>query len=429
MQAKLVSTQPNTLLTNIKFSSGTIALPTTIMHFSTGLLALAALLANPVFGHMVMKSPVPYGKSTLQNGPLLADGSDFPCKQRQGVYDAEGADNVLEIGASNPLIFTGGATHNGGSCQVSLTTDLAPTKNSKWMVIKSIEGGCPAPAGIGNCGTLATDTCASTFQYTIPEGIAPGKYTIAWSWINHTGNREFYMNCGPATIVQAKKKRYNPNAVVRRQTQFPDMFVANIPSINDCTTPEGKDYAYPNPGEQVQQAGDPAALTKLSCNAGGNNAAQQPTAAGGSAPTAAAGGESSAAITSAFAAATGGSESAPSASAGVFAQPSVSVANVQPGEPSPAATSAAAAPAAAATGSTSGSSSSSASGSCTVGDWNCLDGKSYQRCFGAGQWSATMQLAAGMTCTPGVSANLAMAPGKAKRAVRVSEGLFDGYVN
>lgn len=397
------------------------------MQFSTGLLALAAFLANPVFGHMVMKSPVPYGKSTLNNSPLDPSGSDFPCKQRPGAFDAEGADNVLEIGASNPLTFTGGATHNGGSCQVSLTTDLEPTKNSKWMVIKSIEGGCPAPAGIGNCGTLASDTCASTFDYTIPEGIAPGKYTIAWSWINHTGNREFYMNCGPATVVAPKKKRYNPNPVVRRQTQFPDMFVANIPSINDCTTPPDADYAYPNPGEQVQRAGT-GALSTLVCGAGGNNAAQQPTAAGGSAPTAAAAGASSAVVTSAPVAATGGFGSAPSASAGVFAQPSV--ANVQPGDPSPAATSAAAPAAPAATGSTTGSSSSGASGSCTVGDWNCLDGKSYQRCFGVGTWSPTMQLASGMTCTPGISANLAMTPGKAKRVVRVAtEGVFDAYRN
>ena len=403
------------------------------MQFSTSLVALAAFLANPVFGHMVMKSPVPYGKSTLQNGPLLADGSDFPCKQRPGVYDAEGADNVLEIGKSNPLVFTGGATHNGGSCQVSLTTDLEPTKNSKWMVIKSIEGGCPAPAGIGNCGTSPTDSCASTFEYTIPEGIAPGKYTIAWSWINHTGNREFYMNCGPATVVGSKKKRYNPNPVVRRQSQFPDMFVANIPSVNDCTTPEGSDYAYPNPGDQVQRAGQPDALTTLACGAGGNNAAQQPTAAGGSAPTGAAAGVSSAIVTSApaAAAATGGFASAPSVSAGVFAP--VSVATVQPGAAPTPATSAAAPAAPAATGSTTGSSSSSntsgASGSCTVGDWNCLDGKSYQRCFGAGTWSTTMQLAAGMSCTPGVSANLAMAPGKSKRVVRVAGGLFDGYNN
>ena len=397
------------------------------MQFSTGLLALAALLVNPVFGHMVMNSPVPYGKSTLNNSPLDPSGSDFPCKQRPGAFDPEGADNVLEIGASNPLTFTGGASHNGGSCQVSLTTDLEPTKNSKWMVIKSIEGGCPAPSGIGNCGTSASDTCASTFDYSIPEGIAPGKYTIAWSWINHTGNREFYMNCGPATIVAPKKKRYNPNPVVRRQNQFPDMFVANLASVNDCTTPEGSDYAYPNPGEEVQRAGT-GPLVTLACGAGGNNAAQQPTAAGGSAPTAAAADASSAVATSAAVAATAGFGSAPSASAGVFAQPSV--ANVQPGDPSPAATSAAAPAAPAATGSTSGSSSSGASGSCTVGDWNCLDGASYQRCFGAGTWSPTMQLASGMTCTPGISANLAMAPGKAKRVVRVAtEGVFDAYRN
>ena len=36
------------------------------------------------------------------------------------------------------------------------------------------------------------------------------------------------------------------------------MFVANIPSINDCTTLEGADYACPNPGEDTERAGHPA---------------------------------------------------------------------------------------------------------------------------------------------------------------------------
>ena len=383
----------------------------------TSIVVLAGLLANAIYGHMIMKSPVPYGKSTLNNSPLQANGSDFPCKQRPGVYDPEGANNILEIGQPNQLSFMGGATHDGGSCQVSLTTDLEPTRNSRWMVIKSIEGGCPAPAGNGNCGNSATDACASTFEYTIPEGFAPGKYTIAWSWINHTGNREFWMNCGPAEIVGAQKKPHVPTPVGRRQTHFPDMFVANIPSINDCTTPEGYDYAYPDPGEVVDRAGEPSALFPLSCGANSNNATQHTAAAAAPAGDPRSG--------------FGNSTSAASASGDAFA--AVSITDISSGESSTPATSAAAL---AATGlifdsrsDTKSSSSSSSPSSCTVGDWRCIDGKSYQRCARTGTWSSTIALPSGMQCKPGISSSFEWGPSKSKRVVRVAEGLFDGYNN
>ena len=399
------------------------------MQFSTSLIAFVALYLNTVQGHMVMKSPVPYGKSTLNNSPLVADGSDFPCKQRAGVYELEGASNILEIGASNTLSFTGGATHNGGSCQVSLTTDLEPTKNSKWMVIKSIEGGCPVAAGTGNLSDDPNGSGAATFQYTVPDGIAPGKYTIAWTWINHTGNREFYMNCGPADVVGAKKKRYNPNPIVRRQSNFPDLAVINLSGVNSCRNTEGNDFVYQDGGADVEKNGA-GPFETLTCGQSAGGAAQAPAATG--AATGAASVASSVA-TSAPAAGTGDAGTAPSASAGVFA--TVSVATVQVGEPTP--ISAVAAPAAPAstgsTGSTGSSSNSSsgsstgATGSCTAGDWNCLDGVSFQRCVAGGTWSATMPISAGMKCTVGTSSTLNWAPGKVKRVVRTNTGLFDGY--
>jgi len=157
-----------------------------------------------VNAHMIMLSPTPYGMSTLDNSPLNATGSDFPCKQRSGVYDAEGASNIMVIGEPQTLSFMGSAVHGGGSCQVSLTTDLQPTQNSRWMVIHSIQGGCPSNV-TGNLDGDASSLGAAVFQYTIPSGISLGQYTIAWSWVNKVGNREFYMNCGPATIVAAKK--------------------------------------------------------------------------------------------------------------------------------------------------------------------------------------------------------------------------------
>jgi hypothetical protein len=258
-------------------------------------IAVAASMASFVQGHMIMKSPVPYGKSSLNNSPLAGDGSDFPCKQRSGVYDAEGASNVAAIGEPQTLSFIGGATHGGGSCQVSLTTDLQPTKNSKWMVIKSIEGGCPSDAE-GNLSGNPSDTGASTFQYTIPEGIAPGEYTIAWTWFNHIGNREMYMNCAAVTVTGGSSSK-------RDLSSLPAMFVANVG--NGCSTAEGSDVAFPNPGQQVDDVSAKTAAPVGNCPAGnsGGSAPSNPEAPASSAAPAPAPPASSAAPVSSSAAA------------------------------------------------------------------------------------------------------------------------------
>jgi hypothetical protein len=442
-------------------------------------LAVAAFLAVAAEAHMMMQSPVPYGKSTLNNSPLDGGGADFPCKQRPGVYDAEGASNVAAIGEPQTLSFIGGATHGGGSCQVALSTDLQPTKQSKWMVIKSIEGGCP-DSFPGNMNDDASSTAAATFQYTIPEGIAPGEYTIAWTWFNHIGNREMYMNCGPMTVTGAKKKRYAPAPKVsKRQTSFPDIYVANIDN-KQCQTPDSVDLIFPNPGADVQTAGNgPYATPTCDIGNNGNNAAQQPT---GSAPAAASGGYGGSAAgppaptdapasTPGFAGGNSGQYSqapggdnngqytAGSPSAGSFASGADSVPTSTPTPSSSSSadglqvipTSAAAgqtftpatpvspsqtltaprytnssvpqiAPGntAAPTGSSSTSDSTGTAGQLTgpcsnEGDWNCIDGSSFQRCA-SGSWSATIPLR-GMKCTPGETGtnNFAMTPAKAKR--------------
>jgi hypothetical protein len=396
--------------------------------------ALVALLGASavVNGHMIMKTPKPFGSPN--NSPLDASGSDFPCKG--GPYDRSSVQNVMAIGEPQTLSFTGSAVHGGGSCQVSLTTDLQPTKDTKWMVIKSIEGGCPASVA-GNLPADPNGSGASTFQYSIPDGIAPGEYVIAWTWINKIGNREFYMNCGPATVTAAKKKRYVPNGVslARRQSSFPDMFVANIASVNDCTTPESFDYDYPNPGADVQSAGT-GPYTTLACGAaGGNNPAPKPTGAAGAggsgSPTGApatptgetgtgdagtdnagpgnagsgnagdgsspgnAGPGNGGSRTGAPGSFATGSAPLPS---GVGSAPDSSV----PAPESPAPVESEPAPPASTGSLTPPASGSSTSGACSdEGAWVCLPGgTSYQRCA-SGSWTPVMPLAAGTQCTPG----------------------------
>ena len=297
------------------------------MRFTLSFIALAALYVLPASAHMKMATPVPFDKSSLDNSPLIADGSDFPCKHKPGqAYNAEGASNVMPIGANQTLSFIGSAVHGGGSCQISLTTDNPPTQSTKWMVIHSIEGGCPASAA-GNLPENPNGGGASQFQFSIPEGIKAGDYVLAWTWFNKIGNREMYMNCAPVTVTGGSKKR-DENADIapstlteRADATFPNMFVANIPAGNPCTVQESHDVKFPNPGNSVQQAGNAADLLAApsACPADGGM-----TGGGGSgtpASSAPAGGAPSTPVASSPVAATTLATSTLAASAGSFLQP------------------------------------------------------------------------------------------------------------
>lgn len=74
------------------------------------------------------------------------------------------------------------------------------------MVIHSIEGGCPTSSA-GNIGEDAGALDPTTFEYSVPQGIAPGQYALAWTWFNKVGNREMYMNCAPIVVTGGSKKR------------------------------------------------------------------------------------------------------------------------------------------------------------------------------------------------------------------------------
>lgn len=200
----------------------------------TTLFAAVLAMASTSSAHMFIESPVPF--AGVSKSPLEPNGSNFPC---QGSSYQITTMNEWTVGSDVTVSFPADqtATHGGGSCQISVSKDKAPTKDSKWKVIHSIEGGCPT-TGSGNGGTLGT------FGFTVPESLPEGQLTMAWTWFNKVGNREMYMNCAPIKVSGGSGSGFD---------SLPDMATANIGG--SCTTSEGADYTFAKPGKSVAKLG------------------------------------------------------------------------------------------------------------------------------------------------------------------------------
>lgn len=196
--------------------------------------------------HMKMSSPVPFDVDVLDNSPLKPDGSDYPCKTC-GYKISEM--NTIAAGSDSTLQLSGSAIHGGGSCQIAISMDKTPTRDSKFKVITTYEGDCPPAAGT-----------ALTFK--IPKEFPTvDRATLAWTWFNRIGNREMYMNLAPIKITGGSDNQDYYKSLT-------DLFVANIPAT-DCTTPEMSDPTIPNPGDFVVRASTykPGAVTGPKCGA------------------------------------------------------------------------------------------------------------------------------------------------------------------
>ncbi|KAI0124839.1 hypothetical protein BJ170DRAFT_726500 [Xylariales sp. AK1849] len=434
--------------------------------------------------HMNMADPTPlrYKGNPYVNGDVDSDitspntAATFPCKGALSVFSgAEGTPVAAWApGSQQTITLEGGATHDGGSCQVSLSYD----GGSNWTAIYSKIGDCP------------TDPKLS---FTVPDDAPAGdKVLLGWTWINHTGNREYYMNCASINITgSSTKKREVPKfakerGVSKRATAFKDrpaMFVANLfTTAGNACVKEGVDVIYPNPGpdvDNVSTSGGPPVdcATQEPITGDGDSGSGSSSSAVASAPATSVVSSSPAAtstsvyVSSSFVPVksqplftntsvtlTSLASSSPteltsltvipitktssktteltssSSTGGVFVTTPVTSATSVPtsttlatsatvggGAGSDSSSSAvvsktsSAAPASG-TGSTSGAQ----SGACTdEGQWNCLDGSSFQRCA-SGAWSAVMPMAAGTNCSPGMSDTLTM--GRRRTAV-VRRGL------
>ncbi|KAF2803618.1 uncharacterized protein BDZ99DRAFT_399630, partial [Mytilinidion resinicola] len=186
-----------------------------------------------------LRSPLdPLTPSELKDynmiSPLDPSGDDYACKGYQ--YNTPWRPTAsYNPGETYNITLAGEATHGGGSCQISLSYDNGVT----FKVIKSIIGGCPI---------------ALTYGFTIPTTAPSGQALLAWTWFNHEGNREMYMNCAVVDIAGngRPKSRRAANAALAR---LPNVYVANLADINSCKTVEMHDVVFPDPGKDVEYGG------------------------------------------------------------------------------------------------------------------------------------------------------------------------------
>ncbi|KAK7751846.1 hypothetical protein SLS62_006147 [Diatrype stigma] len=378
--------------------------------FTTRLAAALALAATAAQAHMIMKTPTPFSRATLDNSPLSGAAS-FPCKlgsaSPETYYKRDGIATTMAVGEQQTLSFEGSAVHGGGSCQLAITDDLAPSASTSWQVILSIEGGCPTKDG---------GASASEYSYAIPDGVPAGDYTFAWTWISKlAGQPEYYMNCAPITVTGGSSKRAANESMeltteqLFRRADLPELFVANIAGINDCKTTPSTDPEYPNPGSNVEKPNPNASFSQVTGTdcipkvAAGSGSGGGDTGSGSGSGS----GDSSPAPSSTTAASspTAAPTAAPSTLVTVAPVPTSSAIAAPAPTADPTSD---AAPPATSTGAGSGSGSGSGSalsGTCTdEGSFNC-DGTQYQQCA-SGAWTAMQALPGGTTCTTGVSTSL-----------------------
>ncbi|KAK3117205.1 hypothetical protein LTR53_001632 [Teratosphaeriaceae sp. CCFEE 6253] len=254
---------PNAL-NELAYTHSTTTNHDTTANMHTTSLATGLCLALTAQAHLFLASPSPIPGSAPKD-PLAGDGSNFPC---HGASLPTPGGTPMPAGSSQLLSFDTGngantAVHGGGSCQISITyeTDAAKVKDPKnWLVIYSIEGGCPTnsllnldagytgPQGAYSGAIDCTDPrangvdCVNQFNFTIPKGVKDGHATLAWTWMNNVGNREFYMNCVNADLSGGDGSE---------MAGFPSMFVANLGSVGSCPTTAYQAVAFPDPGKYV----------------------------------------------------------------------------------------------------------------------------------------------------------------------------------
>jgi hypothetical protein len=93
------------------------------------------------------------------------------------------------------------------------------------------------------CNGGNSPDCVNNLSFNIPPEVKDGDAILAWTWFNNVGDREMYMNCAGVSFTGGRDEIET----------LPNMFVANLDSINKCQTTEDTNADFPSPGNYVQE--------------------------------------------------------------------------------------------------------------------------------------------------------------------------------
>ncbi|KAJ1928191.1 hypothetical protein IWQ60_002269 [Tieghemiomyces parasiticus] len=159
-----------------------------LFHFLAGAALVTAVTAHEFLTSVcIYGSPLPecakYGAPDYDSAsPIASKGAAvLPlCRHPKG----SGPVVNYKAGQQVSWVFNEGAIHEGGHCEISFSLDDKNFISFHTVLTKCFLGSSPP-----------------TINFQIPPTMPSfDSITIAWSWINASGNREFYHNCATASI-------------------------------------------------------------------------------------------------------------------------------------------------------------------------------------------------------------------------------------
>ncbi|KAJ2799612.1 hypothetical protein H4R21_003486 [Coemansia helicoidea] len=188
---------------------------------------LSAALAGLAAAHISVISPCPRYSPIGENCPAIPPGEVADT----GDKAINGPISSVELGGTMPLcrhttpfatpaaVWTAGqavqikfnpsaAIHSGGNCQFSISYDNGAT----FAVIHEELQYCflgAKPSGLTNTPSILQ------YTFNLPSDLpSSDKAVFAWTWVNASGNREFYMNCVDVAIKGGASKSYTGRKMV-----------------------------------------------------------------------------------------------------------------------------------------------------------------------------------------------------------------------
>ncbi|KAJ1732970.1 hypothetical protein LPJ72_003114 [Coemansia sp. Benny D160-2] len=395
--------------------------------------AYTALLAGLAAGHISLISPCPRYSSVGTDCPSLPSGQSIDTQMNAPI-------SSVTLGTSEPLckhtvpwptpaatwkagetvtvkFNPNAAIHSGGNMEFSISYDGGKTFAVVYQVLRYAFLNSK-PAGLTNTAEVLE------YSFKLPEDLPNSDSAVfAWTWVNASGNREFYMNCADVKITGSSSSSYTAKEVtIANYPGYPTIpeFDGNYDTgINYYTTdaknitvsPSGSSGGSGSGSTDTGSSSSPSYSSSADAAGSDGSGAASSAAPVSSAPASSGSSATSDAAAAESTAAPAGSDAAGAAGAagGAYstAEPDDGSANSSSDAENPrnaygadTSGSAAESPAEAAAGgaadASSSDSGSDAGGECTSGLMRC-SGAGYQIC-NSGKWSPVYDCGVGASC-------------------------------